>query len=115
MTPAAKTADAEPRHIKPPVMRNDLPYCPRCGTQLRFEHDEYACIACGYEYLLEPRDIELLRFARRPYRAAAAIAAPIVAMPLGASVALLVGLAAVGYIAATRLRGRGRRRALLRR
>ena len=96
---SSQTTSAEPRHIPPPEMRDDRPYCPRCHAMLRFEHDEYVCVACGYEYLLEPRDLEIIRQSRRGVRRAAAILAfPLAGIPLGGGFAVVAGLLVAGFI-----------------
>jgi ribosomal protein S27AE len=51
----------EPTHVPAPVIRANRPYCPRCDAVLQFNRDEYMCFTCGYEYLLEDREIDLLR------------------------------------------------------
>lgn len=70
----ASTSTTEPTHVPAPVIRTNRPYCPRCDALLRFSHDEYACLTCGYEYVLDVRELELLREGRQPLRPAASIA-----------------------------------------
>ena len=87
----------EPTHVAAPVIRANRPYCPRCDAALQFGRDEYVCFTCGYEYLLDDRELDLLREGRPPFRRAAAIEAlPLTAGFLSGSAMVVVGLIAVG-------------------
>ena len=93
-------SNAEPMRIAGPVMRADRPYCPRCDARLRFARDEYLCLACGYEYVLDARELELLRGGRQPLRPAAAITGmPITVGLLGGGAMAAAALIAIGVVA----------------
>lgn len=102
------TPEVEPRRIAPPVLKHGRPHCPRCDSRLQFAHDEYACLSCGYEYVLS--EDELARFAagRQALRPAAAISGIPLAGLLGAGSFLAAGL--VAAIAIAFLLGRRSRR-----
>jgi len=86
------TPDTEPRRIAVPVLRAGRPYCPRCEAALRFAHDEYACLACGYEYVLSEDELARLAGGRQPLRPAAAISGIPLAALVGAGSFLALGL-----------------------
>lgn len=87
---------AEPTHVATPVIRANRPYCPRCEAELRFGRDEYVCFTCGYEYLLDDRELDLLREGRPLFRRAAAIDALPLAAGLTMGSAVVTGLIVVG-------------------
>lgn len=94
---SSSTPTVEPTHVPAPVIRANRSYCPRCDAVLQFNRDEYMCFACGYEYLLDDREIDLLREGRQPFRRAAAIGAlPLTAGIMTGSAVVVTGLIAVG-------------------
>lgn len=90
------TPTAEPTRVPAPVIRANRSYCPRCDAALQFNRDEYMCFACGYEYLLDERELDLLREGRGPFRRAAAIDALPLSVGLMSGSTVLVGLLAIG-------------------
>ena len=96
----SSTPTTEPTHVAAPVVRANRPYCPRCDAPLQFARDEYVCFTCGYEYLLDARELELFREGRQPHRRAAAIAVlPLTAGFMTGGTVVVAGLIAVGFAA----------------
>lgn len=103
MTSAAPSA--EPRHIAQPVLRAGRLRCPRCDSRLQFDRQEFVCLACGYEYLPEPQELEALRRPRRAREMAAGIA--VVALTVD-GLAIVAALIAVALLAPAHARRLGR-------
>ena len=104
----SSTPSVEPRRISGPVMRAERPYCPRCDARLQFARDEYQCLACGYEYVLDVQELELLRGGRQPLRPAAAISGVPIAIGLvtGGTVAVagLIAIVVAAFVISRRFR-----------
>ena len=74
-------APGAPQSIPAPKMVKGRPQCPRCGSWLLFDTEEWTCVVCGYEFA-SAQSGELARLLRPRSRAAALLPLLFVGMPL---------------------------------
>jgi hypothetical protein len=60
---SSKQDDLAVIEIEKPRLHRGHPHCPRCDTRLRYDGAEFLCLACGYGY--GPDERELAETGRR--------------------------------------------------